>query len=160
MVINPTEQEKVIKKKEEEKIMNRIQIHSKKLKDNRTVLLVSKIFFSLALLVLFSLPNSAQAYEWDNKALEEAGNMDFPKPEASTPLGQLQKKGYIFGIKMNFEVNTIWSTPKKKLKSKQPINNFIGEDYFSGVNNFPNEFPLELEMPSGATPAKLIEIRF
>jgi hypothetical protein len=140
--------------------MNKIQIHSKSSRENKSSRLASKIFFSLGLLILFSLPNSAEAYEWDKKALEEAGNTDFPKLEASAPLGQLQKKGYVFGLKMNFEVNTIWSTPKKKLNSEQLINNFIDENYFSSGNHFPNELPLASEMSIGAKPAKLIEIRF
>jgi len=140
--------------------MNKIQIHSKNSREKKNPRLASKIFFSLGLLILFSLPNSAQAYEWDKKALEEAGNLNFPKHEASTPLGQLQKKGYIFGIKLDFEVNTIFSTPKKKLNSEQLINNFIGEDYFSSGNHFPNELPLAPEMSIGAKPAKLVEIRF
>lgn len=142
--------------------MNRIQIHSKKFKDNRTLLLASKIFFSLALLILLSLPNSVRAYEWDGKALEEAGNTNFPKQETFPPFSsnQLQRKGYIFGMKMNFEANTIWSKPKNKIKSERLINNFIGEEYFSGENNFSNELPLESEMSIGAKPAKLIEIRF
>jgi hypothetical protein len=140
--------------------MNKIQTHSRSSRENKITGLASKIFFSLALLILFSLPGSAQAYEWDKKALEEASNMDFPKPEEPTPFGRPQKKGYIFGIKMNFEVNTIWSVPKDNLKSEQLTNNFFGEDYFSGVNNASDELPLEMEMPSGATPAKLIEIRF
>lgn len=140
--------------------MNGIQIHSKKIGSNKTFGLASKILFSLGLLILFSVPNSAQAYEWDKKALEEAGNMDFPKQEVSAPFGQIQKKGYIFGMKMDFEVNTVFSTPKKKLKSDQLSTNFLGEDYFSSGNHFPNEFPLAPEMSIGAKPAKLIEIRF
>ena len=140
--------------------MNKIQIHSKNSRENKTSELALKIFFSLSLLILFSFPDSVRAYEWDKKALEEAGNMSFPKQAASAPFGQLQKKGYVFGMKMNFEVNTIWSAPKKKLRSEQLIKNFIGEDYFSGVNNFSNELPLEPEMSIGTKPAKLIEIRF
>lgn len=134
--------------------------NSKNSRENKTSGLASKIFFSLGLLILFTLPGSAQAYEWDKKSLEEAGNTDLPKQEASAPLSQLQKKGYIFGIKMDFEVNSIFSTPKKELNSDQLIHNFIGEDYFSGVNNASNELPLESEMSIGAKPAKLVEIRF
>ena len=148
------------REKKEATTMNKIQTHSKNSRDHKTSGLASKIFFSLGLLILFSLPNSGQAYEWDQKALEEAGNMNFPKQEAFAPLGQLQKKGYVFGLKMNLEVNTIWSTPKKKLNSEQLINNFIGEEYFSGMNNISNELPLETEMSLGAKPAKLVEIRF
>lgn len=140
--------------------MTRIQLHSKHSRNNRISELAAKIFCSLSLLILFTLPGSAQAYEWDKKALEEAGNINFPTQEASAPFGQLQKKGYVFGMKMNFEVNTTWSTPKKKLNSEHMIHQFIGEDYFSGVNNASNELPLESEMSIGAKPAKLVEIRF
>jgi len=82
--------------------------------------------------------------------------MDFPMQEAFTPFSysQIQRKGYIFGIKMDFEVYTIWSKPKNKLKSEQLINNYLGE------NDFSKEFPLDQEIPIGATPAKLLEIRF
>ncbi len=142
--------------------MNRIQIHSKKFSDNRAILLTSKILFALTLFIILGLPNSGRAYEWDRKALEEAGNMDFPKQKAFTPFSynQLQKKGYIFGIKMDFEVNTIWSTSKNKLKSEQLSHKFIGEDYFSDGNDFSNELPLASEMSIGAKPAKLLEVRF
>ena len=136
--------------------MNKNQIHSKNFRGNRVLLLASKIFFALTLFVLFGLPNTVRAYEWDRKALEEAGNMDFPKQGASTPLSysQFQKKGYIFGIKMNFEVNTIWPAPKNKLKSEKLINRYFSE------YELLNEFPLDEEIPIGATPAKLLEIRF
>ncbi len=136
--------------------MNRIQIQSKNFEGNKTLLWASKIFFALTLFVLFGLPNTVRAYEWDKKSLEEAGNRDFPKQGASTPLSYspFQKKGYIFGIKMNFEVNTIWPAPKNKIKLEQLINN-----YFSDYELL-NEFPLDEEIPIGATPAKLFEIRF
>ena len=136
--------------------MNRIQIHSKKFRGNRALLWASIIFFALTLFVLFGLANSARAYEWDRKALEEAGNIDFPKQETSTSFSSYQPKSnsYIFGIKMNFEVNTIWSKPKNKLKSEQLINNYFSE------NEWSNGFPVELEVPVGAKAAKLFEIRF
>jgi len=136
--------------------MNKIQIQSKNFKGNKTLLWASKIFFALTLFVLFGLPNTVRAYEWDRKALEEAGNMDFPKQGASPPLSysRFQKKGYFFGIKMNFEVNTIWPAPKNKLKSQQLINNYFSD------HELLNEFPLELEIPIGGKAAKLLEIRF
>ena len=136
--------------------MNNIQIHSKNFEGNKTLLWASKIFFALTLFILLGLPNTVRAYEWDRKALEEAGNMDFPKQGAPTPLSysQFQKKGYIFGIKMNFEVNTIWPAPKNKLKSEQLINNYFND------NELLNEFPLALEVPVGGKAAKLLEIRF
>lgn len=136
--------------------MNRIQIHSKKFKGNKTLLWASKIFFASTLFILLGLPNTVRAYEWDRKALEEAGNMDFPKQGAHTPLSysRFQKKGYFFGIKMNFEVNTIWPAPKNKLKSEQLINNYFSDQELL------NEFPLELEIPIGGKAAKLLEIRF
>jgi hypothetical protein len=154
-------EDKIYKKENKEtRTMNKIQIHSKNSRENKTSELALKIFFSLSLLFLFSFPDSVRAYEWDKKALEESGNMSFPKQAASAPFGQLQKKGYVFGMKMNFEVNTIWSAPKKTLNSEQLINNLIGEEYFSGMNNISNELPLETEMSLGAKPAKLVEIRF
>lgn len=136
--------------------MNKNQIHSKRFRGNRALLWASKIFFTLTLFILFGLPNPVRAYEWDGKALEEAGNMDFPKQEAFTPFSynQLQKKGYIFGIKTNFEVNTIWPAPKNKLKSEQLINRYFSE------YELLNEFPLALEVPVGGKAAKLLEIRF
>ena len=140
--------------------MSKHQIYPKNSRENKNPRLASKIFFSLGLLILFSFPNSAQAYEWDKKALEEAGNLNFPKQEISIPLGQLQKKGSIFGITLGYEINTIFSIPKKKLNSEQLINNFIGEDYFSSGNHLPNELPLAPEMSIGPKPAKLVEIRF
>jgi len=140
--------------------MNKNQIHSKKFRGNRAVLWSSKIFFALTLLILLGLPDSVRAYERDRKALEEESLMDFQKPEAFTPFSsdQLRKKGYIFGIKTNFEVNTIWSKPKNKLNSDQLINKYFGENELR--NEFRNEFPLNFEDPIGAKPAKLFEIRF
>ena len=140
--------------------MNRIQIHSKKFRDNRTLLWASKIFFALALLILLGLPDSVRAYEWVNKGLEEENLLDFPNQEAFTPFSsdQLQKKGYIFGIKMNFEIYTIWSTPKIRLKSGQLINKYFGENEF--LYELRNEFHLDLEDPVGTKPSKLVEIRF
>jgi hypothetical protein len=136
--------------------MNRIQIHSKNLEGNKSLLWASKIFFALTLFALLGLPNTARAYEWDRKALEEAGNMDFPKQETSTSFSSYQpkSKSYIFGIKMNFEVNTIWSKPKNKLKSEQLINRYFSE------YELLNEFPLEPEVSVGGKAAKLLEIRF
>ena len=136
--------------------MNKIQIDSKDFGGNRALLLASKIFFALSLFVLFGLANSARAYEWDRKALEEAGNIDFPKQETSTSFSSYQpkSKSYIFGIKMNFEVNTIWSKPKNKLKSEQLINRYFSD------NELLNEFPLEPEVSVGGQAAKLLEIRF
>ncbi len=140
--------------------MNKNQTHSKNFRGNRVLLLASKMLFALTLFILFSLTNSVWAYEQDSRALKEESLMDFPKQEAFTPFStnQLQKKGYVFGIKMNFEVNTIWSKPKNKLNSDQLINKYFGENELS--YELTNEFPLELEVPIGATPAKLFEIRF
>jgi hypothetical protein len=123
-------------------------------------MLASKIFLALTFFILLGLANSVWAYEWVNKGLKEERLMDFPNQEAFTPFStnQLQKKGYIFGIKTNFEVNTIWSKPKNKLNSDQLINKYFGENELS--NELTNEFPLELEVPIGAKPVKLFEIRF
>lgn len=140
--------------------MSQIHIHSVSVRENKISRMTSTLFLSLGLLLLFSLANSAQAYEWSKKSLEIAGNTDFPKQAVSSPLGQLQRKGYVFGLKMNFEVNTIFSKSKQKLNSEQLINNFSSENYLSSGNHFPNELPLEPEMSIGAKPAKLIEIRF
>ncbi len=140
--------------------MNKNQIHSKNFRGYRTLTLASKIFLALTFFILFSLTNSVWAYEQDRRALKEESLMDFPKQEAFTPFStnQLQRKGYIFGIKTNFEVNTIWSKPKNKLNSDQLINKYFGENELS--YELTNEFPLELEVPIGAKPAKLFEIRF
>ncbi len=136
--------------------MNKNQIHSKIFRGNKTLELFSRILFALTLFILLGLTNSVWAYEQDRKALEEPGNMDLPKQEAFTPFSynQFQKKGYIFGIKTNFEVNTIWSKPKNKLKSEQLINRYFSE------YELLSEFPLDEEIPIGAKAAKLIEIRF
>jgi len=161
MTTNPTEKgERHGKEKKEIIIMNKNQIHSKNFRGNRVLLLASKIFFALTLFIFFGLSNSVWAYERDRKALEEESLMDFQKPEAFTPFSsdQLRKKGYIFGIKTNFEVNTIWSKPKNKLNSDQLINKYFGENELT--NEFRNEFPLNFEDPIGAKPAKLFEIRF
>lgn len=140
--------------------MNKNQTHLKIFGGKKPPGLASKIFFALTLFILFSLTNSVWAYERDRKALKEESLMDFPKQEAFTPFSTnpLHRKGYIFGIKTNFEVNTIWSKPKNKLNSGQLINKYFGENELS--NELTNEFPLELEVPIGATPAKLFEIRF
>ncbi len=136
--------------------MNKIQIYSKDFGGNRALLLASKIFFALTLFILLGLSNSsAQAYEWVDKGLKEESLLDFPKQETSTPLSsQFKKKGYIFGIKVNLEVNTIWSKPKNKLKSEQLINRYFSD------NELLNEFPLEPEVSVGGKAAKLLEIRF
>ena len=125
-------------------------------KRKRVLLLASKIFIVLALLILFSLTNSVWAYEQDRKDMEEERLMDFQKQAATSPFSyyQLQRKVHIFGIKMNFEVNTIWSKPKNKIKSKLLANKFLGE------NDFSEKSPLNEETPVGTTPAKLFEIRF
>ena len=140
--------------------MNKNQTHLKISGGKKPPGLVSRILFALTLFIFLGLSNSVWAYEQDRKALGEESLMDFPKQEAFTPFSssQLQKKGYIFGIKMDFEVYTIWSTPKNKLKSGQPINKYFGENEF--LYEFRNEFPLDQEIPIGATPAKLFEIRF
>ena len=140
--------------------MNKNQTHSKNFRGNRFLLLASKIFFALTLFILFSLTNSVWAYEQDRKTFGEESLMDFPKQAAAAPFSTnpLQRKGYIFGIKTNFEIHTIWSTPKNKLNSDQLINKYFGENEFS--YEFRNEFPLDLENPVGAKPAKLLEIRF
>ena len=82
--------------------------------------------------------------------------MDFQKQAATSPFSyyQLQREVYTFGIKMNFEVNTIWSKSKNKIKSKPLANKFLGE------NDFSEKFPLDEETSVGSTPAKLFEIRF
>jgi len=140
--------------------MNKNQIHSKNFRGYRTLMLASKIFLTLTFFILLGLANSVWAYEQDRRALKEESLMDFPNQEAFTPFStnQLQRKGYIFSIKTNFEVNTIWSTPKNKPNSDQLINKYFGENELS--YKLTNEFPLELEVPIGATPAKLFEIRF
>ena len=140
--------------------MNKNQTHLKNFRGNRVLLLASKIFFALTLFILLGLSNSVWAYEQDRRALKEESLMDFPKQAAAAPFStnQLQWKGYIFGIKMNFEVNTIWSKPKNKLNSDQLINKYFGENELT--NEFRNEFPLNFEDPIGAKPAKLFEIRF
>ena len=140
--------------------MNKNQIHSKIFGGKKTPGLASRILFAFTLFIFFGLSNSAWAYERDRKALEEESLMDFQKPEAFTTFSynQLQKKGYIFGIKTNFEVNTIWSKPKNKLNSDQLINKYFGENELT--NEFRNEFHLNFEDPIGAKPAKLFEIRF
>ena len=157
MTTNPTEKgERHEKEKEELKSMNKNKTHLKKFRGNRVLLLASKIFFVLNLFILFSLTNAVWAYEQDRKALKEENLTDFPKQAAAAPFSynQLQTKDFIFGIKMNFEINTIWSKPKNKLKSPQLVNKFFGE------NDFSMEFPLDEKIPVGATPAKLFEIRF
>ena len=157
MTTNPTEKgERHEKEKEELKSMNKNKTHLKKFRGNRVLLLASKIFFVLNLFILFSLTNAVWAYEQDRKALKEENLTDFSKQAAAAPFSynQLQTKDYIFGIKMNFEINTIWSKPKNKLKSPQLVNKFFGE------NDFSMEFPLDEKIPVGATPAKLFEIRF
>ncbi len=157
MTTNPTEKgERHEKEKEELKSMNKNKTHLKKFRGNRVLLLASKIFFVLNLFILFSLTNAVWAYEQDRKALKEENLTDFPKQAAAAPFSynQLQTKDYIFGIKMNFEVNTIWSKPKDKLKSEQLINNYFSD------SELLNEFPLDEEIPIGAIPVKLFEIRF
>ncbi len=127
----------------------------------KTLGLASRILFTLTLFILLGLANSSVwAYEQDRKTFGEASLMDFPKQAAAAPFSTnpLQRKGYIFGIKTNFEVNTIWSKPKNKLNSDQLNNKYFGGNDFS--YEFRNEFPLDIENPVGAKPAKLLEIRF
>ena len=154
MTTSPTERVNAMKKGK--KIMNKIKIHSKNFGRKRTPGLASKIFFALTLLVLPGLSNSVWAYELDRKALKKESLIDFPNQAAFTPLsyGQSEREGYFLGIKMKFEVFTIWSTPKDKLKSELLINR-----YFGG-NERSNEFPMKIEAPADAKTAKLIEIRF
>ena len=136
--------------------MNKIQPHLKNFGGRKTLGLASRILAALTLFIFFGLSNSVWAYEQAMKALKEESLMDFPKQAAPAPFSynQLQRKGYIFGIKMNFEVNTIWSKPKDKLKSEQLISNYFSD------SELLNEFPLDEEIPIGAIPVKLFEIRF
>ena len=154
MTTIPTERVNAMKKGK--KIMNKIKIHSKNFGGKRTPRLASKIFFALTLFVVLGLSNSVWAYELDRKALKEESIMDFPKQDAFTPLSysQSQREGYFLGIKMKFEVFTIWSTPKDKLKSELMINKYFGGKERS------DEFPMKIEGPADAKAAKLIEIRF
>jgi len=141
--------------------MNKNRTYLKIFGGKKTAGLASRILFALTLFILLGLPNSSVwAYEQDRKAFGEESLMDFQKQAAAAPFStsQLQRKGYIFGIKTNFEVNTIWSKPENTLNSDQLINKYFGENELS--NELMNEFPLELEVPIGAKPAKLFEIRF
>ena len=141
-------------------MISRTQIHSDSSKDHKISKLATTVFFALGLLIPFVLAGSTQAYEWDRKSLEEAGNTSTSKQRTSALFSPIQEKGYVLGLKLDFEINTIFSTPTKKLKSEQLINSFIGEDYFSSGDHPPNELPLAPEMSIGAKPAKLVEIRF